>query len=352
MAAMKKRITVIIFFCILIGYVLLFPDGLQKELVFLPSWALDIDSAQGDSEGSGAPIPFKLDDRLGYFSRSGKLSYSEKIVHDAVVSDDYFINFSSVSMNLVLQETNGEIIGNIPTEGLPFLFGDRLFVISPDRMIVSEYSDGTLLWSVSPGSIITSIDVNARLTLLGLMNGDVLLYDEGGDEIFSFFSTESRYSIIYSCALSDDSRRIAVVSGLDPQQLIFFESKNDSYTAVMRKNLENQYRRNLFIDYSSDGNLLYVEVPEGLSVIKTDSLGGSFLPLDGVVASDELRSMTELSYLILKNKEKSVLRVFRPDVGKIASFNLPGGNLYFNPDENCVYLGWNGIIVRYDIIEG
>ena len=351
-AVMKKRITIILFFCLLIGYILFCPDGLQKELVFFPSWALDVESATGGLAPGGGDVPFKLGDRLGYFTRGGQLSYSEQIVYDAVVAEDYFINYSSVSRNLVLQSSIGEIIGNIETEGLPFALGDRSFIISPDRMTVSEQSGGSLLWSITPGSIITTIDANTELTLIGLMNGEVLVYDINGEEVFSYFSTESRYSIVYSCALSDDGRRIAVVAGLYPQQLMCFESKNDSYAMVMRKELEHQYRRNLFIDYSTDGRLLYTEVPSGVDVLNSYSLEEDSIPLSGSVGQAELGGLNELSYLMLEDETKTHLRVFRPDVGRIADFRLPAGGFYFNPDENCIYLGWNGIIVRYDIIEG
>lgn len=352
MAAMKKRITITLFFCILIVYVLFCPDGLQKELTFLPSWSLELSAADMPAAGGTDLIPFKLDDRLGYFSRSGALAYSELIVYDAVVAENYFINYSSVSRNLAVQDSSGKILGNIVTEGLPFQLNQRSFIISPDRMTVSEHENGSLLWTVTPGSMITSIDVNDELTLLGLMNGEVLLYDNEGGEIFSFFSTESRYSIAYSCALSEDGGRIAVVAGLEPQQLICFEEKNESYMLVLRKNMEHQYRRNLFMDYSSDGKLLYVESPAGLDIVNSMSLEEDRIALEGIISAASLNGDSELSYLLLENEKESVLRIFRHDVGRIAAFSLPGGSLYFNPAEKCFYVGWNGIIVRYDIIEG
>jgi len=350
--AMKKRITVILFFCILIGYILLFPGKLQKELVCLPSWAAVLNSGLASGNDAGPKIPFKLDDRLGYLSSSGDLSYLEEIIHEAVVTEDYFINYSSVSRNLVLQSSKGGILGNIATEGLPFVLNDRSFIISPDRMTISEHDLGSILWSVTPGSIITSMDVNSDLTLIGLMNGQILLFDPAGEEIFSFFSTESRYSIVYSCALSDDGRRIAVISGLYPQQLICFEFRNESYTAVFREAVDQPFRRNLFMDYSADGKLLYLEVPEGVSVISSSNMQKEFVELDGMIVQSELRGVSELSYLLFENADESILRVFRPDIGRIAEFHLPSGELYFNSVENCVYIGWNGIIVRYDLIEG
>ncbi|MBI9105103.1 MAG: hypothetical protein JEZ04_00070 [Spirochaetales bacterium] len=337
----------------LTGYILFFPVVLQKELVFIPSWAVEIAAgAPGSSEIMGPKIPFKLDDRLGYFSRSGELGLTAEIDYEAVVSDNYFINYSSLSQNLVLQNSSGEILGNIVTEGLPFLLNGRSFIISPDRLTVTEHEEGKILWSVTPGSMITSIDCNSSETLIGLMNGKVFLYNRAGEKLFSFFSTDSRYSIVYACALSDDGRYMAVVTGLYPQQLICFESRNELITVILRKDLDVPFRRNLYLDYSSDGKLLYLEAPEGLDVINSTGIPKESIRFNGIVTASELGGVSELSYLHVVNEGNSILRIFRPDVGPIAEFQLPSGGLYFNPDERCVYLGWNGIIVRYDLIEG
>ncbi|HAK46585.1 MAG TPA: hypothetical protein DCO79_11795, partial [Spirochaeta sp.] len=197
---MRKNIFLILFFCILLAYIIFFPHQLKKELVFHPSWGVAVTADAAGSDDN--PVPFDFDSKLGYFSAAGRILYSEDITYKAAVSEDLFINYSSVSENLVLQHPNGDIVGLIETEGLPFFINDRLFVISPDRMSVTEYnSDGLPLLNLSPGSTIISMDAGEKNIILGTLNGEVVVYAGKPEPVFTYFSTDSRYSVTYACAL-------------------------------------------------------------------------------------------------------------------------------------------------------
>ena len=138
-SAMKKRFYVILFFVLLIGYILFSPQQLKKELLILPSWISGIEESTFGGN-SGDSLPFRLDSVLGYFSSDGRILYSENISDRAAVSDDFFVNYSTVSRNLVLQDVNGEIIGSIHTEGLPFFIGKRFFTVSPGIKGIATFS--------------------------------------------------------------------------------------------------------------------------------------------------------------------------------------------------------------------
>ena len=348
---MRKKIPVILFFIALLAYFVFIPHQLKKELVFHPSWGAEVSA--GSTGADDTPVPFSFDSMMGYFSAGGRILYTENVNYRAAVSESLFINYSSVSESLVLQEPDGGIIGIIETEGLPFFINERLFVISPDRMLVTEYSyDGTPLVSYSPGSVITSMDAGSETVILGMLNGEVSVYSGEQEPVFTYFSTDSRYSVTYACALTDDGERFAAVTGLEPQQLVCFELRNGEYVAVFRMNMGSVYRRNLMLDYSGDGKLLYMENPQGLDIYSTATFLKKTVKTEGGICRAVVPGEKEMSFLISSSQNQNSLRVYRADLGVLADFCFPAGDFYFYPDEGCFYIGVDGRILRYDIIEG
>ncbi len=348
---MKKRFFLILFFILLTGYMIFFPEQLTKEILFLPSWVSSIESSE--AVYSEEAFPFMLDSRIGYFSGNGRILYSENIFYGAAVSDDIFLNYSSVSDKLVIQDVAGRIVGSIETEGLPFFIDDRFFVISPDRLIVKEYSsEGDLLLTLSPGSMITSMDAGEGVIVLGLLNGSISVYDSKPEPVFTYYSTDSRYTVAYACAVTGDGNRVAAVTGLYPQQLVCFELRNEAYIPVFRMNMKDEYRRNLLLDYSDDGKLLYVENPDGIDLYSTATFLRKDVRIAGTVRKAVFPGVKKISYLVSEGEEQGLLKVYRSDIGRIADFPFPPGELYFYPCDKCFFAGSGNIIVRYDLIEG
>lgn len=349
---MRKNIFLILFVSLLLVYIIFFPHQLKKELVLLPSWGVQLETA--DNSGfSDEPVPFNFDSKLGYFSGSGKLIYAEDVNYRAAVSDKLFINYSSVSENLVIQETDGDILGIIETEGLPFFIGERLFVISPDRTSVAEFDyEGLPLLNLSPGSVITSMDAGDEIVIIGMLNGEVAVFSDSSEPDFTYFSTDSRYSVTYSCAVTDSGDRFAAVTGLYPQQLVCFELRNNEYTAVFRMNMTDTFRRNLLLDYSDDGRLLYIETAEGLDIYSTATFLKKEIKTAGSINSVHISGEKEISFIVSSHKEQNLVRMYRSDLGRLADLYFPVGDIYFYPADECFYVGVDGRILRYDIIEG
>ena len=349
---MMKRFAVILFFCLLSAYIIFFPRNLSKELIVIPSWSVDIKTSE--SAPSGIPsVPFRLAGRVGYLAKNGEISYYEDILDRADLSDRLMVNYTSASSSRVLRAPDGSAAGSLSTDNLPFFINGRLFMISPDRMTLSEYSgDGSILWKNSPGAVITSADANTGMTALGLLDGTLVVLDETGSEIYSYFSTDSRYSAVYSCAVSRDGRRLAAVTGLYPQLLYGFEADSDGFVPVFSSKNPQQYRRSIFLRYSDDGRLLYVESPDGLRVIDNMSLQEKHLQIPGEISAAALPGPEELSFLVFSDEDYNRIRILDSGTVSIADFLMPAGEVFFSSQENCFYLGTGSVIVRYDLIEG
>ncbi|HAK46697.1 MAG TPA: hypothetical protein DCO79_12370, partial [Spirochaeta sp.] len=158
--------------------------------------------------------------------------------------------------------------------------------------------------------------------------------------------------VTYACALTDDGNRFAAVTGLYPQQLVCFELRNDEYIAVFRMNMTDIYRRNILLDYSDDGKLLYIENPDGIDIYSTATFLKKKIEAVGNIEAVRFPGEKEMSYILSSQDEQNLLRVYRSDLGGIADLYFPAGDIYFYPAAGCFYVGVEGRILRYDIIEG
>lgn len=349
---MKKRIIFVFFSLIFAVYMIFFPDNLHRELMLVPSWVTPLKNPSGKSvDGS---IPFSFDGSLGYFTKSGQLLYTEKMYDGAAMMPEFFINYSRNSDQLILQQPDGKIHQVIGSAGTPFVINGRFFVFTGDQTGIEEYNaEGELIRSITTGSIITSVDAGTETLSLALLNGEIRIYaDNEKDPVFSYYSTDSRYSVAYACALTEDGKRFAAVTGLYPQQLICFEYRNDNYVPVFRKTIEDDYRRTVILNYSEDGRFLYMENPEGLDLYSTATFLGKKIELNGSISDIYIPGSENLSFFITSAEEKNIMKIYSTEFGSVASFEFPGGEFYFNPDEDFLFIGVSGRLLRYDIIEG
>lgn len=348
---MSKKFSFILVIGIILLYLIFFPHNIEKELIIIPSWAANINSVTATE--SEKFIPFKIDDSFGYCTPSGSVVFSEKTNRKVAMNRDFFVKFPDEKPSLELRDNMGQSISKIQSFDLPFFINDLFFTISSDRMFIKKYDSlGSEQFLVSPGSLITSIDAGNSKTAIGTLSGEFFLYDQSGEVIFRYFSTESRYSIVYSSAVNNDTSKISIITGLSPQKLIAFELEDNKYVKVFEKVIKKEYRRNVLLNYSDDGNFLYMENGNNLEVFTTDNYESYNIPLEGELKQVVFLGKNRLCYIITTLEAESRLVVLTSNKEKMAEFTYPSEDIYFYADDSCFYIGMDSKIIRYDIIEG
>ena len=239
-------------------YLVAFPKTLRPELILRPVFSIDIEGEEGGGEFDSelSAVPFELEDTFGYVTEVGDLLHMERKLYGVAIDSDGFINYSSVSDNLVFHDVSGRVVDTFEVRGYPVFHDGRFFILSTNRSEISEMGDsGRVLWKNEYSSIITDFDSKNGRLAIALLDGRVLIIDAAGDVINSMNLQGSRIRAVYGCELSADGYRLAVIHGLDPQILSVFDYDIDEQPVYSLKS--PRYIKALYVVVAVFGELRY-----------------------------------------------------------------------------------------------
>ena len=338
---------------LLLLYLLLFPHPGGKEAMVGPVWVREITPGAPVSEGANAPSwYFRAADSFGYADLQGNLYYVSRRLHNLSLSDIGFVNYGSVPDHVVFMSSRGEFEFSIKSHGYPLMdsSGQVLYSVNTDRSGLKRIDrEGQILWSRSFPTLLTTIALAGQQCLLGLMDGQALLIDAEGDIVYRHEPGSSRIPILLGAALSQDGNQIALISGIDPQRLTVLEGRTEEFVPDFTQTLDSDFRREVRLSFSPDGRFLFYEVEDGLGVLDVRKGSSERLPVSGVLES--MDSSSEFSAGAFGLAEGSRLLVFRPLDSVLLSREVGAEEVYVKVLGNSLILGFNGVLLRADLLE-
>ena len=293
-------------------YLLAFPISTKPEIYFAPARMSGLDATSNleldnDQQKYSKLHHFVLGDIFGYVSDSGIIQYQDRKMYRVAMDDARFINFSSVSGNLVIQSFDGEVIDAIEIRGYPILLDGRIFIISTNRGEFGEIDvQGSYLWKYEFTSPITEIDAKHGHVMLGLLDGRVLIYDRNGIRAAELLFDQSRVSAIYGCALSADATRIAVIHGIDPQILSVYRLV-PGRKLIYETALSDPFRSHRRIFFLAHGDFLLADAEGAVAVVDLEKAEMAAIPAAGrIVGTLNTESLT---YVLMQDDEKAEIIV-------------------------------------------
>ena len=253
----KKRKKIGLLFILLV-YIFISPEREGKIFKIIPQWIIDKNDPVLEISENEQKVPFKMGSMFGYFSPEGVLAYHDRIFYGLAQSEKYFINYSSITDQIVINDSNGDFINTVTTNGYPWFDKGRLFIVSTNRKKVSEITiEGDVLWEDENLSELTSLDSNSSNAVAGYVNGDVVIVDSE-NKIEKLFKPDlSRINTVYGTGISDNSEYIAVISGVEPQYMLLFRKNHDKYTRIFSYQFVDNLRYSRLIDFTEDSKYLY-----------------------------------------------------------------------------------------------
>ena len=259
----KSRYLFAVLIVFFILYFFLFPFTVKEEFVLVPEKGTTLVNAapgQGDISGNW---PFASFGRMGYYDREKREFSLLDGRGRSRISDNFYIEDQGDVLNLVSR--SGELSTEIDTSLVPAFFGEHIFLTGCSQGYLREIDgDGRILWEYYMPSVITCLDNKNGITAAGLLNGDIVLLDGGGELVDTLSPGGSRVDIIYGISLSRTGDRLAVVSGLDPQRFILIEKKENGYRPVYHENLTQSFRRPLSLVFDDSSHLIIEGERKGL----------------------------------------------------------------------------------------
>ena len=347
---MNKKIRISGFLILLILYIVFFGFIIDREAVYVPVWAVDRTNSPPAGGGARELVPFETDGFFGYLDMSGSVHFQEHTLYDVALSETGYINYSRLSDSLVLKNTEGDIRDSLDIIGYPMYAENRLLVFSPDRLRLSEYDTaGECVWTYSFNALITAIDVSREFILAGLVNGTLVLLSNQGEELYSVKPGGSRVEIIYGCAFTRDAGRLAVISGLDPQKLLFIEMKNDVYRIEEMHTFEEPSRSSVYMEFSPDGTRLLISLASGTFLYYPEEGSLKTLSAGSTMTGADIHEAGKLSEFLFTRNGGAVLTVmdiggnFREDIP------IPGGSGYMSVTGNSTVFSVDPYFLKADL---
>ena len=239
-------------------YIFISPEKEGGIFKIVPQWIIDRNDAVNELADSSSSIPFKTGSLFGYFNSSGELTYRDKVFYGVAQSENHFINYSSITDQIVINDSKGDFVSTVSANGYPWFRNGRLFLVSTNRKKVSEITvEGDLLWEDENLSEITSLDSNSSTVAAGYVNGDVIVVDSSYGIEKLFKPDLSKINTVYGTGISDDSEYIAVISGIEPQYMLLFRKNHDEYTKIFSYQFADNLRYSRLIDFTEDSRYLY-----------------------------------------------------------------------------------------------
>lgn len=341
------------------AYLLIFSTPLKKEPVFKPAWVQNLTSPMKiTAPRNSQSVGFRIGEVFGYAAPNGAIQYLDTTQFNVAMAGARFINYSSVSKDLIEKDSSGRIVLTVNSRGYPVFIDGRFFVINTNRTTLSEIDkQGAVLWTRDFGSLITAMDANPASVVIGLLDGSMLVVDTGGEIGFRYTPGGSKVPLVYGCTISADGSHIALVTGLDPQRFILLGRDKTGYRPRRIVDLGSDVRREVFLHIFSHVPYVYVELPGAIDFFSTKKALSGRISVPGRIAG--MSAAENLIYAVseVPSREsggskpgttRGELTIFTPAGRVVMRGRLPSGPLFVKARADSLYLGAGRRLMRID----
>lgn len=337
---------IIIFFTL---YYFLFPEHNSSELVWTAAYSEAlVDLKSSDSPLTEAVIFNQGDQKAAIGIGAGGIYLPESGYRGSLSSSHLFYNSDGA---LYLEEFGALPSAVTRTAGTAIVLDGRYFSIDYSAASIEEFdTSGRSLWSWRGLAPVTALAWNDEYIAVGSLDGTVHLIYKNGTIAEYFAESSNGDNVVYGIALSGDSSRISIVSGLRNQILRTY-TVADSPQLIRQVELKSHFRRPVKMYYSYDASFLWVEQDKGVLQI-AENTSPFLLPVEGSFLMLTHDSEGQLIYILsreddgnndiiyaLKGLSPEGNLLFESKTGYMPySIQLSGSDLVFSMNHNLTLL--------------
>lgn len=294
MAEKKRRNWVVLGSIAFIAYIFAASTPIGSETVLKPVWLRRpaVGETGGKKSGDGL-VPYLSDAAFGYFDADGEFAFVKRRGERTVLSDRYWADFGRTPEGIGLHGSDGELLFSVVENGYPYFADGRVFIVGAEQNSVAALDDsGKVVWRRDFPAPITCADAAAGLVLFGLLDGTIELIDSKGARVFAFEPGGSRLPVIAAARLSPDGKRIALISGIDPQRFVLLSRSGQTYKVGHHEYMDRGFRRPVQLAFVDGADYVAFERENGgLAVHDVSSRKTALLDMRGrVLAFEDDRS--------------------------------------------------------------
>ncbi|MDR2499444.1 MAG: WD40 repeat domain-containing protein [Treponema sp.] len=359
MVKIEKRYLLLTLFTLFILYLFIAVQPVPMETVLTPRWISSLESNYPVSLSPETPeadtadlFPFTLGNRFGYIGGDGKYSVNQIKKGGVSISEDHWAEYEAVPESIEVRGPQNTLITRITeAAGYPLFLDGKIFLVNDDQTALHALSgEGKLLWTYEFAAIITDVDAAAGLVLAGFLDGTVELLNEAGKRVFFFEPGGSRYPAIYSCRISRDGSKLAVIAGYDDQRFLFLERSGGSYKVAYHEFLSGGFNREVYMAFIDHDRRIVFEREGGLEIFTIAGRGKTVIPLEGSVIALDNSGEDRLLFVIssLTSIRKKLVGIRFPGT-VIMEAPFMSGDVFLKRKGKRLYIGGGGSLASFEL---
>lgn len=350
MAEKKRRNWIVLGSIAFVVYIFAASTPIETETVLRPVWLRQPKESSAEAPSKSALVPFLNVKSFGYFNPEGEFPLVKARGERTLISDRFWADYTASPDKIDLYGNDGKLLFSLAERGYPFVSDGKVFVVgSEQNQIIALDESGKAKWRRDFSSTITCADGGAGFSVFGFLDGSIEVLDAKGARVFTFEPGGSRLPMIAAVRLSKDGKKIAVISGIDPQRFILLEKSGNSYKVAHHEYLDKGFRRPVQTAFVANDRYVAFERERGLAVYDVSSRKTAVIGIKGRIVSFEDEGEDRRFFLIsdLGSHRELVGLKLPSEVFMRAPFL--GGESFITRRDGRVYLGGNGAVAALDI---
>ena len=363
----KKNLFIAIgIFCFL--YIILALKPLSTELHFSPQWTQSIFKAEKEispvnfsdenqlseankNEITGENktvtekdvfIPFKLGQNIGYFSPDGKIYTRIAYPFKAAISENFYCTYGSSNSKTPFFSPDGNFLGTIEESGFPFFDKNRIFVFLPGGNSFAFCSnDGKKLWTYENYAPITAFASSENGIVAGFSDGSLVSLSMDGKVAQNFAPGGSESEVILGCAISNDGKKIAALSGHKRQRFSVAENSNGHSRIIFHEFVPNETKRQVLVKFNEEKDLVYYGYKNGLGIVDLKKLKSKHIEIPGNIVQIEKSSVENMIFVLSKEKGTYTVSAIESPYNKAAQFSFEASCAFIQTRGSELFVGKN-----------
>lgn len=313
----------------------------EKKLDLKPEWTVKIDeNAVIDTPFTGKPIPFRLNNMMGYCTEEGRLYSLIPIEKNASISADFWAVYANDAEHTAFFTPSNEQGGTIDRAGFPFFTQNGIFVFHPGGASFSRHRNtGTTQWVHEYYAPLTAFSVSASGCTAGYADGTLVCLNNEGKINARFSPGGSETEVIFGAALSQNGKYAACISGLNPQRIIAAEIENGKSKIIYHQDLTEELTEQTLVRFSEDNKYVFFNGKSGLTSLLLSEKKSFFIPFKGKVL--DIRDFGEKDIFFVLSKDGNTYTVTVLCDGRYnrGSFSFKADSSFLYADKGSMYVG-------------
>jgi hypothetical protein len=152
-------------------------------------------------------------------------------------------------------------------------------------------------------------------------------------------------------AASPDGLLVAAVTGADKQRLVILEKRSAAYRVAYHRYLSSDYRRPVYIAFTSDGSRLAYESPSGIAVYDRDTKRETIISVPATARLGQtMRGGQLMVFLSGAGDVKRLVCTALPD-RRVLDVPVKASLAFVEARNDTLFLGADDSLVRMDFEE-